>query len=351
MNAPFPAIIGITLVALAFDPAAASAAAPHTGPTEPLKGVYSKGSAFVCVVTPRGDDEGRVCLYHHPLLAGKQRKTPYFSAVTEPAPRWHISQGYLWANWNDDRGKELLVRCRLDELLRGRLIAGEGDQFSENSYLQYFGDVAPLYGTWDNTRDAKFAPLLMWHDYLPAGREQVKVVILDNLQAAEKPLKGPRWGMRVYHGKNTWDAGKAKWGEETWTEDEDAEQIEVGFREPFQVLAKGEDYYFLTWTGKLYVAKKPAKGKARKMQAAYDDPKRRVVTFLQDADGGRTYLFCKAAKPGERPTFFELSEKPRPIAYDPPALKEKMHPDLAEVLRCARALDKLRLLKPAVAGK
>jgi hypothetical protein len=326
------------------------AAAPHTGPIEPLKGVVTNGQVLVCAEAIDGDDAGGpVFLWRVPVVGGKPKKTPSFTAnVSWHHPlRWQVNQGYLWTRirYADE---EFPIRCLLSELFRGRVMAGPGDETSIEGYTQLFSDAEPVNQTWQPLGFIEsFKNTLEWHDYLPVGPQEILVFILDNFdtRGVKDRLTEPRWEMHAHRCKNTWDAINGEWGKAKWTP---VEHIEVGFKEPFQVLAKGEDYYFLTQTGKLYVAAKPKKGKMRKVVPVHTDSKRRVVTFLTDADSNKTFLFCKPANKGEQPTFFELSDKPKPKGYDAPKVETKgMHPDLAQVLTCARVLSEHKLLTKA----
>jgi hypothetical protein len=345
--------VALLLLAL-LAPCSLWAAAPHTGPIEPLKGVFTKGQVIVCAEASSKGCEGVVRLWHVPVVGVKPKKTPSFSHNCDRPLRWQVEQGYLWTTWryNDGGGaREFPLRCRLDELLRGRVLAGPGDDTSIEGDVQAFSDAQPVYQTWQPLGFIEsFDETVLWHDYLPLGREEILVFILDNFDirglAEGKKLTKPKWEMHVHRCQNTWDANKGKWGKAKWTEEE---RIEVGFKESFQVLAKGDAYYFLRQTGKLYVSPKPAKGKMRKIVPVYTDSKRRVVTFLTDADNNKTYLFCKPAKTGDKPTFFELSDKPKSVEYDAPKIDSKgMHPDLAQVLTCARVLSEHNLLPKVV---
>jgi hypothetical protein len=120
----------------------------------------------------------------------------------------------------------------------------------------------------------------------------------------------------------------------------------VGFQEPFQVLGRGKGYYFVTRSGKLYRAPPAAKGKPRRLEAVWADRRRPIEALLTDVDGGRTYLFCRPAKGGERPTFFELGPKPRPVAYKLAAARPGQRPEvLTRLLRYADTLVALKRLQ------
>src|SRR6185437_16319856 len=84
----------------------------------------------------------------------------------------------------------------------------------------------------------------------------------------------------------------------------------AAFEEPFQALALGDDYYFVTCSGSLYRAAKPAKGTGRTLARVWDGKARPIRSFVSDAKTGKSFLFVPPARPGEKPAFFELSAKP-----------------------------------------
>jgi hypothetical protein len=190
---------------------------------------------------------------------------------------------------------------------------------------------------------------MCWFDYLSTGERQVRMFTLTNTGdvfrpgGSERPAERPRWSLAVHACENRWDSAAGTWRTAgKWTKEG---TIDPGFKEPFQVVGKGEDYYFITRSGKVYMAQRPARGKGRKMVALWADA-RRVVAFLTDADTGRTFLFCRPAKPGERPVYWELGPRPRPLGYDPALAKPSKAPGpLRAVLHYARILVALRKVK------
>src|SRR5262249_44048650 len=128
----------------------------------------------------------------------------------------------------------------------------------------------------------------------------------------------PHWSFTVHAYKGEWDGKKKHWLEGKWVQEE---SLPVAFKESFQVLGKGEDYYFVTRSGRLFAAGKPPRGRARKVGGVGAAPRRRITAFLTDADMGRTFLFCRAAGVGGRPTYFELGGRPRLVPYDPASVK------------------------------
>src|SRR5207302_10262082 len=121
-----------------------------------------------------------------------------------------------------------------------------------------------------------------------------------------------------------------KWKWEAWKK---TESLPVQFQEAFQVVARAETCYFLTASGKLYVSKKPEKGKERTMEELWTEKEQPVVAFVQDADNDRTFVFTKNKKKGEKDVYFELDGKPKPLTYD---LSDAKPPkDLQEPLKTA----------------
>jgi hypothetical protein len=153
----------------------------------------------------------------------------------------------------------------------------------------------------------------------------------------EPCFKAPKWNLSVFRYAGKWDEKEKQWQQGAWAFVDD---IEVGFREDFHVLAKGEDYYFLTESGKLFLSPPaPALDKPRKMVAVWEDEKRPVVAYVTDADADRTFLFCRPEKKDGKGVYFELSDKPDPVEYDPAAIPAAKPDDpLPAVLAYAKVL-------------
>src|SRR5205823_930686 len=129
------------------------------------------------------------------------------------------------------------------------------------------------------------------YDNLPVGQYRVKQFILTNLRGritqagktgllaayaidlTEEEMNNPVWSLTVHDYEASWDGKAKRWKHGKWVKEE---TIDVGFREPFRVLARGDDYFFLTDSGRLFCAPKPAKGKHRKMNVVWNDPDNRV---------------------------------------------------------------------------
>jgi hypothetical protein len=151
----------------------------------------------------------------------------------------------------------------------------------------------------------------------------------------DETLDTERWSLRSFSFRNEWNKKEAAWGEGKWSV---GETFPVVFHEPFQVASHGEDYYFLTASGKVYRSPKPEKGKERKTEAVWEDAKRPVVAIMQDADAKKSYLFCKPDKDGTG-VYFELSAKPAECPYDAKRIKPGKPDDpLPAVLGYAKIL-------------
>jgi hypothetical protein len=216
----------------------------------------------------------------------------------------------------------------LGDLLRGRKVGGPG---GEPGHQKYFGRAYPLH-------DARFLGLynadfraVIDFDYLPAGPDSVRLFVLTNVagrgESAGKTdtlaMRGfpngrqerPKWSFACHRARGKWDRQEKRWEVGEWQQEC---TLELAFNEPFQALGRGEDFYFLTASGKLYRAPKPAKGKHRKLEAVWDDERSPVTAFVTDVDRDRTFLFCdKGPKGKSGPCVFELASGVRSRFYDP----------------------------------
>jgi hypothetical protein len=260
-----------------------------------------------------------------------------------------------------DNGIEELHRLELDELLKGRAVPARGVPPWPEGERYGFTRYGPAAGkrTLGQMADFRYE---LYSDHLAAGRYAVRQFVLTNvrgrvipggeteelgayiLDATAEEQHVPKWSFTVHRYQGEWDSRRGLWQERRWIEEE---SIAVGFKEPFQVLGKGSDYYFLTASGKLYRAAKATKGKRRALLPVWTDARRRIVAHITDADTGRTFLFVKPASPRDKPTFFALAARPKPEVYDPALVAPpKAAEPLRSVLRYARLLVALKKIKP-----
>jgi hypothetical protein len=331
---------------------AAGAAEPST-PNMPVKGVVVNGRALVFL-------QGRVSggwLQDVPLAGGPVHDSPKCVWVWQPPCVWQVADGYLWASGNDtyppiiSGGFQItgildsLDRYQLDDLLDGKLIAGPGAYYGPAVFAFLDGGNSPLIATRQLPDKVKYGYFLAY-DYLPTRKEEVLLFQLCNAAGADQPTEShhneeeyrtPHWSLSVFRISNEWDA-KIKGWSDVKGKFERVGLIADGFHERFNVLGKGDDYYFVTQSGKLYRAPKPDKGSDRKMDAVWKDDQRPIAAFITDADADRSFLFCKPDKDGKG-VYFEMSDKPDPQSYDASKVPEAKPDDpLPAVLAYAKIL-------------
>ena len=335
-------------------------AAQAVGPPpkqEPVRGAVVGGK----VLLPLYDEEEDITTWSQPIGGERGARGPWCSSFSLSPLRWHVGHGAFWIcdgqlGLDDRPAFEGLDRYELAELLKGRLVCAPGAKPAKG-LPPGFAAAHPL-GAFRTIAEAMEFPPVFHYDYLPAGRFEAKLFVLRNTggwiggggetallgatvlgDPTEEEKRAPRWSLTCYSTRSRWDAEVGHWRSQGWSEEC---KLEVRFKEAFQALAKGDDYYFVTSSGKLFRAGKPAKrGQARKVEPVWTDPDRRIAAFVTDADTNRTFLFCKPAKPGGKPSYFELGPKPKPVEYDPKAVKApKAEGSLGTVLLCARVLVK-----------
>jgi hypothetical protein len=341
----------------------AAAAAPPPPLPEPLKGAVTAGAV---IAAHRSPNEGHVYALVAPLRgAGPARRVCCSWSVSLPV-RWQAAHGAFWARWATSishasplEAGEMLLRLELPDLLRGRAALAPGTPYPEDDNAPFAPSV-PANDDRTLCLNSEFEAEL-YSEALPAGPRRVRHFVLTNARGRLVPAgkteqlagfiirqtpeerRTPVWSLTVHAYEAKWDKASRSWVGGRWQREE---SIEVRFREPFQVLGRGKGYYFVTRSGKLYRAPPAAKGKPRQLEAVWADRRRRIEVFLTDVDGGRTYLFCRPAKEGERPTFFELGPKPRPVPYDlAPARPGKRPEVLTRLLRYADTLVALKRLQ------
>jgi hypothetical protein len=317
------------LAALPVAPAPAGTTAPLPA-AEPVKGAVVGKAVVTCV--------GRlneVLAHAHPLQEDAVFRGVSCSVSNWSPVRWHVAYGAFWVS-ADGRlfpgtiplpDSEPLSRYDLPSLLKGKAVDQPGVPVRPGATS--FAGNPPAAGArlraYKAETEHRFA---IHYDYLPAGGLRVRQFVLTDAPSADAGAghirEGPGgrgmwpWSFTTHRYEGKWDKAGRKWERRPWAQEE---SIEVGFREPFQVLGRGQDYYFVTRSGKLFRAPKPAGGGARKLGAVWADPKRPVTAFITDADTGRAFLFVPPKGKGGRPAFFELAPEPELVEYDPRAVR------------------------------
>lgn len=343
----------------------ARAAAP------PVPSVLCASVAKGCLWVPYVKGKSRfLFLASTPLVEGKGRRDINLHqwSVRE-TPRWHMAHGAFWGCLDIDAynkttlHEDVLFQANLSGLLKGRFLAGPDDRLLATKEPVEWSPTHFAYDPLDWLRTyasrVDFRPEF-YRDCLAVGPNEVRTFLLmnipDRLASPSLPprLRGtvfllnkeeqriPVWSLNVYRLKARWDRTDAVWRDnDEWKTDE---QIEVAFREPFRVFGRGTDYYFLTDSGSVYRAPEPArKGMPRQVLPIYQSASRPIIAAISDADSERTYLFVESAK---GPAFFELSDKPELVAYDPKVadVPEGDEP-LRSVMHKARVLAALGKIK------
>jgi len=182
----------------------------------------------------------------------------------------------------------------------------------------------------------------VFRDELPVGRDKIKVFVLRGRRitvwagsfAGPKPPADP--------------VGVSSW-ESTWSK-KPVETIRSAFNSGFLVVARGDDYYFITDHGSIYVSPKPAKGE-RTMYPAWTkerDPDRNPITHvITDLTTGRMFAFDM----NESVTFFEVAPIPDLDVERPEMVHHSKSPyPLKQVRDCVDTLIKYGKIKPGAAG-
>jgi hypothetical protein len=356
--------VALALLSLLLARGRGPAAAPPQRP-EPLKGAVVSGKVIACVTDRR--------IYCDPTdawfqpLRGDRAVVVEMLATRARAPtRWQVGHSALWvadsSRWEyaDQPCNDTAIRYELADLFAGRRVIGPKAKPCKEFSGTHF--VFP-----DPIADARFLgdkeeyATVVHYDYLPAARDMLRLFLITNVGGRGKPgfktdqlivRSFPRnvpekWSFTCFSYRADWDAKKERWYPKPEVEEC---TFDLAFREPFQALARGEDYYFLTASGKLYRAPKPAKGKHRTVEMVWDAAKSPIVAFIQDADRNRTFLFCDSGPKGKGGRcVFELASGVRLRFYDKALFKPgDQGPDkLRQVLGYARVLETLGYIKEA----
>src|SRR5262249_34596675 len=123
--------------------------------------------------------------------------------------------------------------------------------------------------------------------------------------------------MVVCRGKGEWWKENSWWWIWDW---EKVDAFDVGFQEDVMTFVRSQDYFLVTASGQLIVAKSAAKGGKRQVRAIWDENRPPIKTVLNDARSGKVFL---AGPDGTKRFVFEMGENPEPTLYDPAAFADK----------------------------
>jgi hypothetical protein len=252
-----------------------------------------------------------------------------YVVLSDHAPRWTIRHGHFWVEaCNSKTLLSTYCRYQLADFFKQKLVTAPGAK--EGTPLHGFGSAnLSWYYFVSGMVDFKES-FALYHDELPISEDQLLTFALSNVRfrvtsgkGANPPMggtltvtdewkKNPKWEMTLISYRPKWSEKKEEW--ETGENQEEG-KIEPLFHEAFQVVARGDDYYFLTASGKVYVSKKPEKDKSRTMEALWTDADQPIIAFVTDANKERTFVFTKNKKKDEKDVYFELATKPDPKPY------------------------------------
>jgi hypothetical protein len=180
----------------------------------------------------------------------------------------------------------------------------------------------------------------LYYDFVPTGEDRILLFILNKRAILSVNPMGDL-GYEDLVGKYGTAMAIAVYEvREAGNKDVLLEIIPVNFREPFHAFRRGDDYYFVLDSGKVYIARKPTKGE-RTLELLWDDPNRPVVAILDDVDRGETFVFAKNKRAviGAKDCYFALADKPRVVEFSPFDLTPVKAPEpLRTVTQYARLL-------------
>ncbi len=319
---------------------------------EPVHGAVTRRTVLVPDVVRIGNDVQICSLLIVPIHVNNAVRKLQVTVVDFVPVRWRVSHSRIWAI--DGCGHvEKIYRYELPEFLKGQLLTplmvGPAGEAAPNPDLV----IHPLQDIRIQGRFCDIPDQQLHYDILPVNRNEVILFALTNIPRRpqnRKERETPEWSMTAVRSSWSMDKNGVKKDEaDLWKQGEwkPLDSLEVSFREPFQVLARGEVYYFLTASGRLYRSGARAfLTNRRSVEPVWDDANRPITHFITDADAERTFLFCKPVKPGEPGVYFELGPKPEPKPYDLSKVKpSKADEPLKGVLERARYLAAQKLLK------
>jgi hypothetical protein len=272
-------------------------------------------------------DTDRIVMEHEVGRQANYTTKPY---------RWRIGHDCLWLASSAIFLGVVMERVPLDDL---DIFTAEGidyklfyRKYPKRSLDMHKWYLWPLYEAEQNFQYEKGFGIgwartpvdEMWFDVLPVGQDACRLFILWKRQVT------------VWEGRGKWLADKVKW-DVTWAEQE---VIAADLNEQFTVFQQGADYFFVTDSGKAYIAKKREKG-PRQAEPIWIDASRPIIGMIADVDRGETFVFAKNKRAviGAKDCYFALADKPRVVEFSPFDLTPVKAPEpLRTVTQYARLL-------------
>ncbi|MCE9568253.1 MAG: hypothetical protein K8U57_40150 [Planctomycetes bacterium] len=244
-----------------------------------------------------------VFVHYHNLNA---RNKPYV-IVVKPLNNYAISTTFDVANARNGLGS-LFVRGNV-------LVVGENDEWPLG-----IGQVISIdsvgYFSADRICDAKWIPVepdgeavkvvqgsdpKMWSRkterfiQLKAGDTEIShtavaasgernLLVFDLIKTTPSKDAAPKFHIAVTRVTPEMKVRLDGWTNRGRAEEKPIEDVPSEFSEPFQAYLIGDDYYFLTRSGSVYLAASPEKGKSRTMKGIWTDPASRIAYIISDGE-------------------------------------------------------------------
>jgi hypothetical protein len=342
-------LLGCILVVLACACGNRSEAGPEK--TQPVFGVMSKGRVFT-VVAQEVVGEYRTTYQftfskidkpeRHDCPALGQARLIHACATV---PIWKVADGQFYTISDRDVFGHWVCFVRLEEFVGKRWATGptrgpaRERLFLKENMTASFPHVKML-------ADESFARHFAGHDpeyhldHLPVREGSIRMFFLANFESTPMVKHNPKWRLEVYRCDMKWKKSEDWETTRSWYLEE---RIEAPLcREGFRVFAKGDDYFFLTHSGKLFCAPKAKEKGKRKMVAVWEDARRPIEAVLAEDPGKKVFFFCGPKAKGSKPCYFQMAGKPELKEYDPAKFpKVKLKGPLGPLVRYARVLEKL----------
>jgi hypothetical protein len=225
----------------------------------------------------------------------------------------------------------------------GPLADGNAKQSAEWFWcLGPIQDKAPLRNGFPNRKDDDSA--WEYFDYYPRSHTSLLVIMI-----RDGRLEVHAGEIVKVKGDQDKDADEERIN---WVRRLDEEVESSPFREPFRTWIQNDDWFFLTQSGKLYVARKRADGKGRVATLVWNDNDRPLVGAIEFVREQKVFLYGKDQRAiiNAGSFYFELSDKPSVKDIAPGELRPLKAPQplktLAEYTQLIREREKLPAKKP-----
>lgn len=181
--------------------------------------------------------------------------------------------------------------------------------FGNNVPHSWYLDFVAVLGSKDAANHLMGKPTV-YHTYGGESPTPIYVILPTGPTALKTFMLRRDKKIEVWESHGTWRPDLCGWHVK-WQRQE-KEDFAVPFLEPFYVTtrkkasaAKNEEYYFLTYSGELYVAFPLEGKKPREVKALWQHKQKPITHLIVDRDRDKSYCFGKS-KDGKEEFYFEL---------------------------------------------